>query len=333
MDNPNKKIATMKDVALRASVSPMTVSRVLRGEKGVSESAIERVNAVIADIGYVHNKIAGAMTNTSSNLIGIAIPTMRNRVFNDVIEGINTVLAEQNCRSMFGLTNYSITEEERFVHDVLSWRPNGIILSSVVHSEKTINMLKNNNTKVVEIMDMGKDIFGSAFGFSNYQASYDIANHLLGKGYKRFAFLGAKFKGDHRTTERYNGFMEALHEQGIHWMAEFIKEDIASVMLGQEGIQAIMAMDKKIDIVYCSNDDIAVGVYLYCQAKNIKVPEDLAIAGFNGLSFLQALPQQITTVATPRYEIGKKAAEYIIGDNQENVIEDMGYTIIPGDTT
>ena len=333
MDNSNKKIATMKDVALRASVSPMTVSRVLRGEKGVSESVIKKVNAVIADIGYVHNKIAGSMTNTSSNLVGIAIPTMRNRVFNDVIEGINAVLVKQNYRSMFGLTDYSIEEEERFVHDVLSWRPNGIILSSVVHSEKTITMLRNNNTKVVEIMDMGNDIFASAFGFSNHQASYDMAAHLLGKGYKKFAFLGAQFKGDHRTVERYNGFMEALHEQGIHWTAEFIKEDIASVMLGQEGIQAIIAMDKQVDVVYCSNDDIAVGVYLYCQANNIRVPEDLAIAGFNGLSFLQALPQQITTVSTPRYEIGKKAAEYIISDTQDNVILDMGYTIVPGDTT
>ena len=224
-------------------------------------------------------------------------------------------------------------EEEKIVHDLLSWRPEGIILCGTEHTAKTMDMLKRTNIKVVEIMDTDTHPIQSAFGFSNYKAGQETAKQLLAKGYKRFAFVGVNAEGNVRAKNRYNAFTDVIHEHGLHWLFEEKTSNEQAFLSGKHYMEKIMASDKNIECIYCSNDDLAVGAYLYCIAHNIRVPEDIAIVGFNNLAIAHALPKRLTTIDTPRYEIGKQAAAHIISETREPVIKDLGFNIITGETS
>ena len=333
MKQENKKNnITMTDVAIHAGVSQMTVSRVLRGELNVSETVIETVMKSVNELGYVHNKIAGALGNDTNTLVGIALPTMKNRVFNEVLEGINHILAPNNIQSVFGITNYNLEEEEKFIQDILAWRPSGIILCGLEHTEKTIKMLENSSTKVVEIMDTDQAPLHSAFGFSNYQTGYIMAQKLIKKGYKNIAFLGVHKQNDYRAIKRYKGFHDALKENNLDWALEVYNSNISSTTAGRELMEQAIKSNETIDAVYCSNDDLAVGAYFYCWENNIKIPNEVAISSCGGLPIAQDLPQPITTIWTPRYDIGKQAAEYIISEDTTPKVVNLEFKYIEGST-
>ena len=330
---------TTYDVAKHAGVSQMTVSRVLRGGKNVSGKTVQKVNNVIQELGYIHNKVAGALSQHGNNLVGVVLPTLTNHVFNDVMEGINDSLQQTDFKSVFSVSGYCIYEEQKLVYDLLSWRPKGLILCGIEHTPETVAMLQRSGTKVVEIMDIAPDYtpIDSLFGFSNYKLGQDMATHLLKQGYKNFAFIGAwgsnEQKQDIRAIKRYQGFSDVLHSCDMDWVIAHEKYNISVPKMGVEAMGYIMQHPSLIDAVYCSNDDLAMGAYLYCIKNNISVPKQCAIIGCNGLSLLGAMPQQITTTHTPRYEMGKKAAKHIISDTTTPVIETLKPELIVGETS
>ncbi|GIT89625.1 LacI family transcriptional regulator [Jannaschia pagri] len=303
----------MHDVAGAAGVSQMTVSRVLRGEGYVSQDVKKRVADAVADLGYIHNRLASVQRGMKNNMVGVILPTLKNTVFTDVLGGINDALAQLNMRPIFGVTEYSEAEEETLVRDMLAWQTCGLILPGLEHSDAVRRAVAQTEVRVAEIMDVEGPAISASFGISQQAAGTEMAEHLLSRGYRNIAYLGSQGGGDLRAAKRYGALKATLQAGGARIVNERIADAASSMPLGRALTEACLTQAPECDAIYFSNDDLAAGGLMHCLAAGVSVPEDVALAGFNGLPFLDALPRQITTTRTPRYEIGAQAARFVAG--------------------
>ncbi len=336
----NKRVGvrdpTMTDVARIADVSQMTVSRVMRNTGYVSEVVRSRVNKAAADIGYVHNRLAGGLAGSESSLVGVVLPNLQNRVFSEVLSGVTSALNEINVKPVFGVSEYSQEAESALVLDMLAWRPQGLIISGLEHTTTLRDTLAATSIRVAEIMDIDGTPVGSCFGFSHRKAGRQMAQHLLDKGYRRFAYVGSQPGGDLRAGKRFKSFVSTIKRQGAQLVAQVLSDEPSSMLLGRRSTEEILRGGYKPDVIYYANDDLAAGGLMHCLAHQIRVPEQLALAGFNGLNFLESLPLQITTTRTPRYKIGTEAAKFVSGQTSESsdsAKHDYGVELIEGDTS
>lgn len=302
---------TLRDVSDASGVSEMTVSRVLRGRGDVSDRTRERVLNAARTLGYVPNKIAGSLASSQVNLVAVIIPSMSNMVFPEVMMGISEVLDETPLLPVVGLSHYKPEREETVLYEMLSWRPSGIILAGLEHSDASRAMLANSGIPIVEIMDTDGDPVDAMVGISHRRAGREMGEAIVASGYKRVAFLGTKMPLDHRARKRFEGFTLALAKAGLEIVDHEFYSGGSGFEKGREMTQAVLDRTPDIDFIYYSNDMIGAGGLLYCLEKGLSIPEDLGLAGFNGVNLLRGLPKHLTTMDACRHEIGRKAAEII----------------------
>ena len=329
---------TMDDIAAEAGVSQMTVSRVMRRTGQTSDEVRDRVLAAARKLGYVQNKLASALRDESSPLVAVVLPTLRNRVFSEVLNGVNEVLSEAGLRPVFGVSEYSERREEELVTDLLSWRPIGLILSGLEHSDTTRAAIRASGVRVAELMDIDGEPISAAFGLSQIEAGRVTARHMIAKGHRRFGYIGSLSDRDVRAEKRLSGFREVIREAGAQIVAERFADGPSSMTIGRRETAAMLGSPDRPEAVYFSNDDLAAGGMMHCLVENIAMPSELALAGFNGLSFLEALPLKLTTVETPRLEMGRLAASYLLHAPSETdghgkaQFVDLGFRLVLGET-
>lgn len=302
---------TLRDVSEASGVSEMTVSRVLRGRGDVSEATRERVLEAARRLGYVPNKIAGALASKRVNLVAVIIPSLSNMVFPEVMTGISEVLDDSPLQPVVGVTNYRPEREERVLYEMLSWRPSGVILAGLEHSEASRAMLAAARIPVVEIMDVDGEATDAVVGISHRRAGREMARAIVAEGYKRIGFLGTKMPLDHRARKRFEGFTEALAKAGLEVADQEFYEGGSALAKGREMTEAILKRTPDLDFLYYSNDMIGAGGLLYCLDKGIEVPGRLGLAGFNGVELLDGLPRRLASMDACRLEIGRRAATII----------------------
>ncbi|SFU56307.1 transcriptional regulator, LacI family [Aliiroseovarius crassostreae] len=333
----NRRPLTLRDVSEASGVSEMTVSRVLRNRGDVSQATREKVLAAAKELGYVPNKIAGALASQRVNLVAVIIPSLSNMVFPEVLTGINQVLDETPLQPVFGVTKYDPEREEKVLYEMLSWRPSGVIIAGLEHSENAKAMLRAAGIPVVEIMDTDGPAIDACVGISHRRAGRMMAKAILKAGYRNIGFLGTKMPLDHRARKRFEGFTEALAKEGIEIMDQEFYEGGSALAKGREMTETILTRSPDLDFLYYSNDMIGAGGLLYCLDKGIDVPGKLGLAGFNGVELLEGLPRRLATMDACRLEIGRAAARIIAERAQDGGVAggervELAPKIEPGET-
>jgi LacI family gluconate utilization system Gnt-I transcriptional repressor len=290
----------------------MTVSRVLRNRGDVSQNTRDKVLLAAKQLGYVPNKIAGALASQRVNLVAVIIPSLSNMVFPEVMTGISEVLETTDLQPVVGVTDYLPEKEERVLYEMLSWRPSGIIIAGLEHSENSAIMLKASGIPVVEIMDIDGSPVDAMVGISHRRAGREMAVSILKAGYRKIGFLGTKMPLDHRARKRFEGFTEALAKSGVEVTDQEFYSGGSALVKGREMTQELLRRNPKLDFLYFSNDLIGAGGLLYLIEQGIDIPNQIGLAGFNGVELLQGLPRQLATMDACRNEIGRKAAEMIV---------------------
>jgi len=290
----------------------MTVSRVLRNRGDVSQLTRDKVLKAAQDLGYVPNKIAGALASQRVNLVAVIVPSLSNMVFPEVLTGISEVLDETALQPVFGVTNYKPEREEQVLYEMLSWRPSGVILAGLEHSEASKAMLKAAGIPIVEIMDVDGEPVDSVVGISHRRAGREMAQAIVEAGFSRIGFLGTKMPLDHRARKRFEGFTEALAKAGLEVADQEFYSGGSALAKGREMTETILKRTPDLDFLYYSNDMIGAGGLLYCLDHGIDVPGQVGLAGFNGVELLDGLPRKLATMDACRAEIGRKAAEIIV---------------------
>ena len=311
MTTPPRRPLTLRDVSEASGVSEMTVSRVLRNKGDVSPATRERVLEATKRLGYVPNKIAGALASQRVNLVAVIIPSMSNMVFPEVMTGITQVLETTDLQPVVGLSDYLPEKEEKVLYEMLSWRPSGVIIAGLEHSDASRAMLRASGIPVVEIMDVDGTPVDSVVGISHRRAGQQMAQAILKAGYKRIGFLGTKMPLDHRARKRFEGFTEALAKAGIEVADQEFYSGGSALVKGREMTEAILKRTPDLDFLYYSNDMIGAGGLMYLVEAGVDIPGQIGLAGFNGLNLLKGLPKELATMDACRQDIGRRAAEII----------------------
>lgn len=313
-----KSRTTLSDVAAAAGVSKMTASRALRGAADVSESSAEKVRQAARDIGYVGNHLASSLSGQRSNLIGVIVPSVANIVFAEVLAGIADGIEGSGMQPVFGVTDYDLEKECDVIRNMLSWSPAGLIVTGLDQSAEARRFLAHADVPVVQILDLDGTPVDACVGVSHHAAGAAMADALIAKGRRRIGYVGCDLARDSRARKRLEGFKHALSNSGLQVLVEEISVHRSTAKIGRELTARALASMPNLDALYFSNDDLAAGGAFHCIASGISVPGRVTLAGFNGLDLLDGLPVEIMTSRTPRREIGRTAARYILSPSRNH---------------
>ncbi len=322
---------TLAAVAERAGVATMTASRAITQPDMVSPALRSRVEQAVAELGYVPNRAARALASARSKVIAVLVPSLSNAVFTALLAGVQDALEADDYQILIGNTRYSDAEEEKLLGIYMQSNPDGILLSGLTHSARVQQMLASSRVPTVSMMDMPTNPEQLSVGFSQFQAGRAMTRYLIGKGHRRIGFIGAQL--DERTLKRADGYRAAMREAGLADAAlELMVAEPSTIALGAELLGRMLAQAPDCQAIFCCNDDLAHGAIFQCQRSGIAVPGQLAICGFNDLPASAWMNPSVTTIGTPRYQIGFEAAmllrALIKGEQPAATQIDLGFTLM-----
>lgn len=327
---------TLADVAGVAGVSPITVSRALRGERAVDPALVERVKAAAARLGYVPDPAARALASRHSSHVALLIPMLSNTLFVDLLEAAQRSLRAAGYQTLIGVTHYDPGEEEQLLREHLLHRPAGLLVTGLQHSKATRGLIRGSGVPCVHLMELSKLPGEYSVGFSQADAAAALTRHLLERGCRRIAFAAAQL--DPRTLQRRDGWRGAMQSAGLHAATlEWLNPAASSMALGGTMFEQIVNQTPPVDAIFFCNDDLAQGALLAALRLGIAVPQRVAIAGFNDLTGSDQMLPPLTTVRTPRAEIGAAAGRMLLalmrGQPVAEHSVDLGWQIVVRQST
>jgi len=322
---------TLADVARLAGVSPMTVSRALRGERAVDSLLVERVRAAVDELGYVPDPAARALASRHGSHVAVLIPLLSNALFVDLLEAVQRTLRPAGYQSLIGITHYDPAEEEQLLREQLLHRPAGLLVTGFERGDATRALIERSGVPCVYLMEVNGPPGAHCVGFSQDDAGAAMTRHLLARGRRRIAFAAAQL--DPRTLQRRAGWRRELEVAGRYQAGfEWLDPRPSSLALGAQMFEQILRQDPTVDAVFFCNDDLAQGALLAALRLGVEVPGRVAVAGFNDLTGSDQMLPPLTTVRTPRAEIGAEAARMLLalmaGRPLERSGVDLGYELI-----
>jgi len=304
-----RRAATLADVAKLAGVSPMTASRAINQPALVAPDTAARVRAAAEQLAYVTNRIAGGLSSRKSRIVIAVIPSTLNPVFAEMVEALHADLLRADYQFFLGLSDYATPREDELVDTVIGRRPDGIVLTGVVHSPRVRWRLGQAHIPVVETWDFTPSPIDMLVGFSNEQVGRAAAEHFLERGRRKLALIVAD---DQRAQLRRQGFVTVLRERGLPLTGEVVLRAPTNVGMAREATSRLLAADAGIDAVFCSSDLLATGVLYEASARAWPIPERLAVIGFGNLSASAHTYPSLTTVAVDGARIGREVARLLL---------------------
>ncbi|GHD59927.1 substrate-binding domain-containing protein [Jeongeupia chitinilytica] len=325
------KRPTLQDVADLVGVTKMTVSRYLRDPSQVSAALRDSLQQAVEELGYIPSRAPDILSKARSHAIGVLLPSISNQVFSALIRGVESVTEPAGYQTLYAHFGYDPTIEEARVATLLSFHVDGLILSETLHTERTLRMIRTAGVPVVEVMETPCNPIDLAVGLDHTAASKEMTEAMIASGKRHIVYLAARL--DSRTHQRISGYRQALGAAGLN--PHVVETEAPSTFtLGGHLAADALARHPGLDGLICTNDDVAVGAMLACQQRGLRVPDDVAIAGYNALDIGKALSPQLASVITPREAIGRVAAERLLGrlagrDYPDRVV-DLGYALALG---
>ena len=304
---------TMKDVAQAAGVSVMTVSRAFKADRSVSDSTRERIRQIADDLGYVFDSTAANLRTQKTSFVAVTIPSINNANFADTVGALSDRLAEAGMQVLLGYSGYSVAKEEELIEQLLRRRREAIVVTGGRHSPRSRKMLANAGIPVIETWDLPEAPLGHVVGFSNADTMAAMVDHLAARGMQRIGFIGGDTDGDTRGADRRRGFIAAMQRHGLA-TDRLIGAGRPPISM-REGAAAMgQLLDSLPDTqaVVCVSDLSAFGALTECQRRGIKVPEQIAIAGFGAYEIAGISHPTITTIDPRPRLIGLEAANLIL---------------------
>jgi LacI family transcriptional regulator, gluconate utilization system Gnt-I transcriptional repressor len=322
----------MADIATRAGVSMITVSRVLYKPGKVAPATRQRVQAIIDETGYVPNLIAGSLASNRSHVIAAIVPTLRNPVFGRTVHEVSEILRTHGYHLLLGRSTFSPAEEEALVTTFLARRPDAVFLHSTRHTEGAKRILLNARIPIVETGDLVKPGLDMVVSYSNYDAGKAMTNYLVTRGYRRIAFVSAPKKQNDRAMQRWRGYRRALVHHGLRYEADLVLEVALGLREGAEAIVELVHRRSPAQAVFFAGDVWAVGALLECHRRGWEVPGKVGIAGFDDQEMATESIPPLTTIRVPREEIGRRAGQMLVDRLDGKPVEprrvDVGFSLI-----
>jgi LacI family gluconate utilization system Gnt-I transcriptional repressor len=320
---------TLHDVAKLAGVAPITASRALNTPQQVSAEVLRKVSEAVARTGYVPNLLAGGLASTRSRLVAAVVPTIAGPVFLETMQSLTEALAERGYQLMLGQAGYGNNREDALLEAIIGRRPDGIVLTGIMHSAEGRRRLLASGIPVVETWDLTPTPIDMLVGFSHVEVGRAVAAYLHGKGRQRLAVVAGD---DERATRRSEAFGSAAVALGLRAPRIVSVPAPTTLKSGRQALASLARDADDIDAVFCSSDLLALGVLTEARVQGWAVPQRLAVVGFGDLDFAADLDPGLSSVRIKGRDIGRQAARFIVDrvegrDVPERVI-DIGFSIV-----
>ncbi len=314
---------TIHQVAEIAGVSTCTVSLALRNSPRVKERTKTRIVAVAKELNYRPNALGRALSLQKSSTIGVTLPDISNPFYSRITQGIEEVTSKFGYHVILCNTKYDLEKEANSVHAMLGRKIDGLIISPVESvSYDYLKELKREGIPFVSLRRLPVEEVDYVMA-NDEEAAYELTKHLISLGYKRIGYIGNTKCGftDH---DRLLGYRRALQDQGLTYDETRVVETGFGMKDGYRASMNLLTRDSKPRAIIAFSDILAMGILLAAKELGIKVPQELAVVGFDDIEFSQSCLVPLTTMALPKYDIGARAAGLLIRKIEQRQQTDAG---------
>lgn len=312
---PEKKEVTIYDIAERLKLSPSTVSRGLRNHPAIRKNTIARIQDMANEMNYQQNAFAKNLRSNRSNTIGVILPRFESSFLSSVVSGIEKEVRSKGFNLLVSQSYDSRDLEEKNLKTLYDNRVEGLLinLSPETTDINHLDLFVKKGIPVV-LFDRVKRPVGcgcTTVTIDNFKAGYEVTAHLISQGCKRIVYLGEN------TTcpvfgERARGYTQALKDHGIENDPELVLEEHLDTKTGALVVGKIMKMKELPDGIFAGNDIAAASLMHELKSRGVKIPGDIAIAGFNNTYLSGIIEPSLTSVQYPGDEMGKIAASCLL---------------------
>jgi LacI family transcriptional regulator len=322
--------ATIKDIAVAAKVSPMTVSNVINGRPAkASAETIERINAEIKRLGYTPNLSARALVSNASRMVGVLIPfteqqnalLLDNPFYAEIVSGIESALREAGYYMMLA----GVGERDAKLDILSSWNVDGLIVLGV-YKETLYQQLKSRDLPTLLIDSYIDDDHFYRLGIDDEQAAFEATSHLIAAGHRDVAVVTGVIRTDGVVERRVAGYRRALEAAGIAFDPALVLSGSVTFDWGAEAARAI-ADNPKITAAFCTADLIAAGLLAGLHRLGKRIPGDVSVVGFDNLSISTMVYPALTTVDQSIAEKGRLAGNLVASILSKREVERA--TLVP----
>lgn len=304
---------TIYDVAKALNLSPSTVSRGLKNHPHIKKETRGRIISMAREMGYQHNKFASNLRRKRTNTIGVIVPRLNSYFMASMLAGVERIASETGYGLIINQSSESGAKEAFCVSTMFNSRVDGILISlaSDTGSLDHFNILFKKDIPVIFFDRVADHNNCMKIVIDNYKAGFEAVTHLIEQGCKRIMHLGGNNLRN-VYQERFNGYKDALKDHGIEYDPTLVMISDLSNQAGKEAARNILEMKDPPDAVFAANDTTAVALIVELEKAGIRIPVDIAVAGFNNEPVSQVVRPNLTTVDYPAMEMGEIAATSLI---------------------
>jgi LacI family transcriptional regulator len=307
------KEITIYDIARELKLAPSTVSRGLKNNKAIKKSTVDKIQDKAGEMGYRHNNFASSLRNQKSHTIGIVLHELNSNFITSVLAGIEKVTAEAGYDIII---THSGEDNEKEVANVLNLfhkRVDGVI-ASLSFTTKNLDHFKPFFEKKIPVIFFDRVDENSDHThviIDNYKCGYVATNHLLEQGCKRIVILTSNLKRN-VYSQRHRGYKDALFDSGIEYNKKLVLIKDLSEESAIAAAHEILKMKPRPDGLFVTNDFDAAVCMQELKRHGVRVPEDIAVVGFNNDAISKIIEPQLTTINYPGKDMGEITAHYLI---------------------
>ncbi|AEG15214.1 LacI family transcriptional regulator [Desulfofundulus sp. TPOSR] len=319
---------TIKDIARKAGVSYATVSRALNNRPEVSEKTRREIQRLAAEMGYKPNAIARGLVTRETLTLGLVIPDITNPFFPEVARGVEEAASEAGYSVFLCNTNWDVDKERTYIELLEEKRVDGLILASVTEDEGYLAELLSRKTPVVLINRILDQVDTNYVAIDNVKGAQQAVEHLISLGHRRIAYVGG-LEHVESTTERLHGYRLALAINNIPFEEELVRYGSFKKESGYENALSLLSLPEPPTAIFAANDILALGVIQAIKERGLKVPENVAVVGFDDIPFAAYAEVNLTTVAQPKYTMGEMAAKILIDEIRKGPSPEKKHIVLP----
>ena len=307
--------ATMKDVALKAKVSTATVSRALMNPDKVSQATRNRVEKAAREVGYLPQPMGRNVKRNESRTILVIVPDICDPFFSEIIRGIEVTAANHGYLVLIGDCAHQNQQEKTFIDLIITKQIDGmLLLGSRLPFDASIEEQRN-LPPMVMANEFAPELELPTVHIDYLTAAFDAVNYLYEQGHKRIGCIAGPEEMP-LCHYRLQGYVQALRRCGIMVDPQYIARGDFTFEAGSKAMQQLLDLPQPPTAVFCHSDVMALGALSQAKRQGLKVPEDLSIIGFDNIDLTQFCDPPLTTIAQPRYEIGREAMLLLLDQMQ-----------------
>ncbi|WP_207477314.1 substrate-binding domain-containing protein [Arenibaculum pallidiluteum] len=305
------RLATIRDVAARAGVSIATVSRVLNGDVPANPVTAAKVRAAAAELEFRPNRLGRGLKIARTRVLGVLIPSLSNPVFADSVGGIQAAARRAGYSVLIAATGYDAEREDAEIESLLSHRVEGLVVT-VADADRSAALAKldRSGTPYELVYNLPEATCRPAVAVDNIAAARVVVSAMIALGHRRIGMIAGRFLASDRSRQRHAGFMAALNEAGLP-PGPVIEVAFDDLRLGG-GFGSALTGSGRPTALFCSNDLLALAVMGALHDLGLRIPDDVSVAGFDGIGFGSLLRPSLATVVQPARAMGEAAFERLL---------------------